>query len=402
VEIFSGFSFNTQFPGSLHSQGGHLTRQRMGLLRIKPVLQAWGRTLRGRVPSLSIEITKECPLRCPGCYAYEDAHLGTTNLRSLSDFKGEELIARMLDVVDQHSPLHLSIVGGDPLVRYRELEVLLPQLVTRTHVQVVTSAFRPIPLAWATLPNLQLVISVDGLQPEHDVRRKPATYERILRNIQGHHIAIHCTITSAMVKRSGYLLDFVDFWSANPAVEKIWMSIFTPQRGAANVECLTSGERRSVVQTLLRLREEQPKLDMPEGMIREFLSPPMSPDRCIFAQTTRTLSADFKTRVEPCQFGGDPDCSRCGCMASMGLAAVGHQKLAGPITAGHIFWTSTAIGCYVRRGENTLRKLVSRKQGECYNSSLARVATPCDNPHLSQLRSEWLKGTQIDPGRSKH
>lgn len=335
----------------------------MGRLRIKPVLQAWGRTLRGRVPSLSIEITKECPLRCPGCYAYEDAHLGTTNLRSLSDFKGQELIARVLDVVDQHRPLHLSIVGGDPLVRYRELEVLLPQLVKRAHIQVVTSAFRPIPVSWATLPNLQLVISVDGLQPEHDLRRKPATYERILRNIQGHHIAVHCTINSAMVKRRGYISEFVDFWSAIPAVEKIWMSIFTPQRGAANGECLTADERRSVVEILLRVRQDQPKFDMLEGMIKEFLSPPVSPDRCIFAQTTCTLPADFKTRVEPCQFGGDPDCSQCGCIASMGLAAVGHQKLVGPITAGHIFWTSTAIGRYVRRGENTLQHLVNRKQG---------------------------------------
>ena len=25
---------------------------------------------------LSIEITRECPLSCPGCYAYDDAHLG--------------------------------------------------------------------------------------------------------------------------------------------------------------------------------------------------------------------------------------------------------------------------------------------------------------------------------------
>jgi len=336
----------------------------MGLLRIKPVLQAWGRTLRGRVPSLSIEITRECPLRCPGCYAYEDAHLGTTNLRSLSDFKGEDLIRRTLDVVAQYDPLHLSIVGGDPLVRYRELEVLLPQLVKRTHVQVVTSAFRLIPASWATLPNLQLVVSIDGLQPEHDVRRKPATYARILRHIQGHHIAVHCTVTSAMVKRSGYIPEFVDFWSANPAVEKIWMSIFTPQRGAENVECLTTDERRSVVETLLRVRQDYPKLDMLEGMIKEFLSPPVSPDRCIFAQTTCTVSADFKTRVEPCPFGGDPDCSRCGCMASMGLAAVGHQKLAGPITAGHIFWTSAAIGRYVQRVENRLQKLVKRKQRE--------------------------------------
>jgi hypothetical protein len=100
---------------------------------------------------------------------------------------------------------------------------------------------------------------------------------------------------------------------------------------------------------------------MPEGMIREFLSPPVSPDRCIFAQTTRTLSADFKTRVEPCQFGGDPDCSRCGCIASMGLAAVGHQKLAGPITAGNIFWTSAAIGRYIQGVEN---KLANGKQRE--------------------------------------
>src|SRR5262249_39384792 len=151
-------------------------------------------------------------------------------------------------LVHDYQPLHLSIVGGDPLVRYRELEVLLPQLVTRTHVQVVTSAFRPLSLSWASLPNLQLVVSIDGLQPEHDVRRKPATYERILRNIEGHHVAVHCTITSAMVKRSGYIPDFVDFWSSNPAVGKIWMSIFTPQRNSNDAECLTDEERRSVVE----------------------------------------------------------------------------------------------------------------------------------------------------------
>ncbi len=345
-------------------------------LRVKSVLQTWGRTLRGRVPSLSIEITKECPLRCPGCYAYEDAHLGSTNLRSLSDFKGEELIARVLDVVDQHKPLHLSIVGGDPLVRYRELEVLLPQLVKRTHVQVVTSAFRPIPLSWAALPSLRLVISVDGLQPEHDVRRKPATYERILRHIQGHHVVIHCTITSAMVKRGGYLPELIDFWAANPAVEKIWMSIFTPQRGAANVECLTAEERRSVVETLLGVRHDQPKLDMPEAVVKEFLFPPVSPDHCIFAQTTRTLSADFKTRVEPCQFGGDPDCSRCGCIASMGLAAAGHRKLVGPITAGHVFWASAAIGRYAQRGENALQRLVNRKPGEVGRAGYHGISGP--------------------------
>ena len=340
---------------------------------IKPVLQTWGLTLLGRVPSLSIEITRECPLRCPGCYAYEDSHLGTTNLRSLSDFKGEELIARVHDLIDEYKPLHLSIVGGDPLVRYRELEILLPQLVKRTHVQVVTSAFRPISPSWATLPNLQVVVSIDGLQPEHDLRRKPATYERILHNIQGQRITVHCTITSAMVKRREYIPEFIGFWSANPAVEKIWMSIFTPQRGASNIECLSFAERSSVVETLLRVRREQRKLDMLESAINEFLSPPGSPEQCIFAQTTRTLSADFTTRVEPCQFGGDPDCSRCGCYASMGLAAVGRHKL-GPITTGGIFWASHAIGRKVLQGEELIRVLISQKKkgpGKKKNQSIS-------------------------------
>jgi len=343
-------------------------------IRITPVLQTWGRTLLGRVPSLSLEITRECPLRCRGCYAYEDSHLGTTNLRSLSDFKGEELIARVLHLMDEYKPLHLSIVGGDPLVRYRELEILLPQLVKRAHIQVVTSAFRPIPASWAGLPNLQIAVSIDGLQPEHDLRRAPATYERILRNIEGQRIVVHCTITSAMVKRSEYIPEFVDFWSANPAVEKIWMSIFTPQRGASDVECLSFEERDHVVETLLRLRRAQPKLDMPESVITEFSAPPASPEQCIFAQTTRTLSADFTTRVEPCQFGGDPDCSRCGCFASMALAAVGHQKV-GPVTAGGIFWASHAIGQQVLRGQEVIRGITSHKQnglGKKKNQSTPR------------------------------
>jgi MoaA/NifB/PqqE/SkfB family radical SAM enzyme len=327
-------------------------------LRVKTLFQTWARILRGSVPTLSLEITKECPLRCPGCYAYEDAHLGpaATNLRSLSDFKGDELISRVLQLVEKYQPMHLSIVGGDPLVRYRELEVLLPQLVERTKVQVVTSAFRQIPVAWATLPNLQISVSIDGLRPEHDVRRAPATYDRIIRNIEGQHATVHCTITSAMVKRDEYIEEFVDFWSASPNVEKIWMSIFSPQRGATDPEILSAEERRRVVEILSRLRESKPKLDMPALVIREFLRPPESPERCIFAQTTRSISADFKTPVVPCQFGGDPDCSQCGCLASMGLAAVGNHKLVGPVTLGDVMRTSQAIGGYVQRAGNWLRE----------------------------------------------
>src|SRR5277367_3657092 len=243
-------------------------------MKTSEVLHAWSGILIGRRPSLSIEITKECPLRCPGCYAFEPGHLGgDTELRQLSDFKGTELVKKVLAVVDREKPLHLSIVGGDPLVRYRELEQILPELDARgIHTQVVTSAFRVIPAEWQRFKFLTVSVSIDGLQPEHDERRKPATYERILKNISGAKITVHSTITGNIADRPGYIEEFLRFWSAQPAVDKIWMSLFTPQRGATGPEILTRAQRAFVVEELSRLGPLYPKLQMPPGLIRELLS----------------------------------------------------------------------------------------------------------------------------------
>lgn len=315
------------------------------------VIRGWGQILKGRKPFLSIEITRECPLRCPGCYAYDEQHLGGgITLRGLADYRGETLVRRVLEVVDEYRPLHLSIVGGDPLVRYRELEQILPALVEREiHIQLVTSAFRPIPAHWAEVPRLNLVVSVDGLQPEHDLRRRPATYDRILNNIAGQHASIHCTVTAQMLQRRGYIEDFVEFWNSRPDAKRIWFSIFTPQMGDASPEIPTPEQRRLLVAELLRLRELYPKLDMLPEIIREFGRPPASPRKCIFARTTATISADLKTRVVPCQFGGKPDCQQCGCIASMGLAALGHKTLLPGLSLGRIMHASAAIGDAVNR-----------------------------------------------------
>jgi sulfatase maturation enzyme AslB (radical SAM superfamily) len=316
------------------------------LMKTSEVLQAWSAILAGRRPSLSIEITKECPLRCPGCYAFDPAHLGgETELRQLFDFKGDELVRNVLAIVDREKPLHVSLVGGDPLVRYRELELLLPELDARqVHTQIVTSAFRVIPPEWSRFPRLTIVVSIDGLQPEHDARRKPATYDRILKNIAGARVIVHSTITGDIAARPGYIEEFLRFWSAQPQINKIWFSLFTPQRGATGPEILTREQRAFVVEDLLRLRLVYPILDMHKSAIREMLTPPNSPEDCIFARTTHTISADLRTRIDPCQFGGDPDCSQCGCIASMGLAAVGHHRVLGPLTAGHLFHASERIG----------------------------------------------------------
>jgi sulfatase maturation enzyme AslB (radical SAM superfamily) len=266
-------------------------------------------------------------------------------LRELNDLKGQALVDGVLDVVDRLKPLHLSIVGGDPLVRYRELEAMVPLLLARgIHVQIVTSAFRPLAREWATLPHMSVVVSIDGLQPEHDVRRKPATYDRILKNIAGQKITIHCTVTGQMMKRPGYLNDFLEFWTPRPEVNKVWFSLFTPQKGDQLPEMLEREERLRAISEMTELRKIFTNLDMPEGLIRQFASPPHSPKDCIFALTTETLSADLRTKITPCLFGGNPDCESCGCIASMGLAAVAAHKLGGVIPVGKIFKASVKIG----------------------------------------------------------
>ncbi len=315
------------------------------------ILSAWGRILTGYTPALSIEITRECPLHCPGCYAYGDDHLGgDLTLREVRDFKGQELIDGVLALVDKHRPLHLSIVGGEPLVRYRELNTLLPILASRgIHVQLVTSAVREIPQAWHELKRLSIVVSIDGLQPEHDVRRTPATYDRILKHIEGHAITVHCTVTRQLVNRPGYLEEFLQFWSNQTPVTKIWFSLYTPQIGEASAERLTPSDRRAVVADLMALRLRYPKLALPNGLLEVYAEPPDSPADCIFAQTTLTISADLTTKITPCQFGGAPDCSDCGCIASAGLAAVARHQLFGVIPVGSIFARSLQIGQRVRR-----------------------------------------------------
>ncbi len=310
------------------------------------IVRAWGKILSGYRPNLSIEITRECPLRCPGCYAYGDEHLGGgATLRTLSDRKGQALIDGIIEVIDRLKPLHVSLVGGEPLVRYRELDVLLPRLSARgLYVQVVTSAVRPIPIEWAAIPRLQVCVSIDGLQPEHDVRRAPATYDRILKHIQGQQVTVHCTVTRQQTLRDGYIEEFVRTWSGNPNVRTIWMSLYTPQAGEESAEKLQPEDRVRVVNTLRALRPKFPKLQMPTQLLDAYLDPPESPDDCVFAQTTDCVSADLQTRITPCQFGGTPDCANCGCMASAGLAAVGRHRLGGVLPIDTLVAGSLRIG----------------------------------------------------------
>src|SRR5947209_7913635 len=141
-------------------------------LTSREVLAAWRGILGGSAPMLSIEITRECPLSCPGCYAYGESHLGSgdVTLRDLNDLRG------------------------------------------------------------------------DGLLEAHEIRRKPATSDRILKNIERREVNVHWVVTRPMLARPGYLQEYVSFWNARAEVNRIWVSVYTPQVGEQSTEMLTPAD----------------------------------------------------------------------------------------------------------------------------------------------------------------
>ncbi len=149
--------------------------------------------------------------------------------------------------------------------------------------------------------------------------------------------------------RRGYIADFLTFWSARPEVLKILHSLYTPQIGEVSDEILRPDDRKRVISDLHAMRHRYPKLLLPNELLAVYADPPQPPDGCVFARMTTTISADLKTSISPCQFGGAPNCSNCGCIASAGLAAIGRHRLLGVIPVSALLKGSIKIGEQMRR-----------------------------------------------------
>jgi hypothetical protein len=125
--------------------------------------------------------------------------------------------------------------------------------------------------------------------------------------------------------------------------------VYTPQIGEKSVETLTPEERVTLARELPELAARYPKLLTNPGIGRAIVRPPSNPDDCLFAKMSANYSADLKSRVEPCVFGGKPDCSQCGCAISSGLHWIRSVTIAGPLKIGHLVSGSIRLGRFANR-----------------------------------------------------
>jgi len=230
-------------------------------------------------------------------------------------------------------------------MRHREVSEVVPELSRRgVYTLIVTSGVIPFPAGWTNLPKITVAVSVDGNAEDHDVRRKPATYERILKNIAGRRVNIHWTVVRKNIEQPGYMDRYLSFWNDRPEVRNIWVSVYTPQ-----------------------------KLTMHAGLMRAFLEPPPSPAACLFSKLSVNYTADLRTRVEPCVFGGAPSCAECGCSMSMGMHWLGNVRVLGPLRASHLIRGSLAVGRGVNRASGKGDGLRWAMQDQPVDSDLIQI-----------------------------
>jgi MoaA/NifB/PqqE/SkfB family radical SAM enzyme len=231
-------------------------------------------------------------------------------------------------------------------------------------------------MEWMKIPRVRVAVSVDGLPEHHDIRRKPATYDRILKNIKGREVNIHWVITRPMLERSNYIEEYLQFWNARPEVNRIWVSFYTPQLGEQSPERLTPRDREFVSRELQDLLPRYPKLLMKKGIAASFVRPPANPDDCLFAKMSANFSADLRSQVEPCVFGGTPDCSQCGCAISTGLHWIRTINIAGPVKIEHVLKSSLKVGLWIDqfRSESTgLPRWMHKKRAPSVTSDLVQI-----------------------------
>ena len=187
-------------------------------------------------------------------------------------------------------------------------------------------------------------MSIDGLQPEHDERRTPATYERILKHIDGHQITVHCTVTRQQVRREGYLEEFLRTWQANPNTRLIWMSLYTPQKGEMSAERLTKADRERVIADLRRLRPVFSKLQLPGRLAQRVRRPAEVSDGMHLRADDRVLLGGSRTAHHAVPVRRR---SRLPQLWVYGVGRLGSHRsprLKGGIPVGRIFYASLHVG----------------------------------------------------------
>ncbi|MBN1115446.1 MAG: radical SAM protein [Oligoflexia bacterium] len=254
---------------------------------------------------VSIDVTKNCNLRCKHCYFFNSKH--ETEL-------SPEGWSRRIDQLKKQYPFLYSVtwVGGEPLLRPRIIEENMHKFI---HNLVVTNGSIEFPM-WE---KMHFHVSIDGDEAAHDeIRGQKGLYAKIRKNIdnaKGLEVSGAMVITNTNKNSIGKVLE--DFHGSNLA--GFMFDFYTPSMGAYGKDslCIDVYERDQIIDTIIGYkRGKYSKLIfLPEEVFELMKSANMNKvvKNCPLKRSAIALDTNGLKKPK-CVMGADADCSKCGCI----------------------------------------------------------------------------------------
>ena len=277
----------------------------------------------------SIDVSRECNLRCAHCYFFEGGEGPAPAWTGRPELSVEEWLEKLERLRRGTSRLRFPFfqctwVGGEPLLRKELIE--RGRRLFRFNT-VVTNGTIPLP-DW---PDVSWCLSIDGDEETHErIRRRKGIYARAMRNVaERPHLSVtvaYC-ITRANV---GCIEQAVVDWSRAGARDMTF-DFFTPIEGLAGGDedlFLPLPERDVVLDKLLALKAIYGDFFvLPERAFRLMKSDVCRSvtDRCLFSRKAFAFGPDG-TPKEKCMMGPKADCDRCGCVVPFYLASLTDRR----------------------------------------------------------------------------
>ena len=277
----------------------------------------------------SIDVSKECNLRCSHCYFFEGGDGDAPAYGNSPELSVDEWIAKLERLKGTTSRLKFPFfqctwVGGEPLIRKELIDRGRKYFRFNT---VVTNGTIPLP-DW---PDVSWYISIDGDEETHErIRRRKGIYRRAMRQVSerpGLSVTIAYCVTRENV---GCIEQAIVDWSRAGA-RNMTFDFYTPIGDMCDRDdglFLPLAERDVVLDKLLALKAIYGDFFvLPERAFRLMKSDVSRQitDRCLFSRKAFAFGPDG-VQKEKCMLGPKADCDRCGCVVPFYLASLTDRR----------------------------------------------------------------------------